>query len=285
MVKGLYLNVLVEDSTSVNRPELRAQYGLSFLLELDLSRSERMKVLFDAGPSSDVILHNLENLKIDPNDIDLVVLSHGHYDHTGGLLAVLRRVKKRIILVAHPSVFDPKLKIEPYLKYIGPPYNIQELEDTGAVLLLSEKALQLAKDVWASGEVERTTEFEKVKGFYTVKEHRFVEDGLLDDQAIVAHIDGKGLVVISGCAHSGIINTVRYAQKLSGVERIYAIMGGFHLQAADEERVEATIKELEKLKPELVAPCHCTGFKAIKRLSELFKDRCKPLRSGDVIEV
>ncbi len=105
-----------------------------------------------------------------------------------------------------------------------------------------------------------------------------------DDQALTINLERKGLVVVSGCAHSGIINTIRTAQKVTGVSKVCAVLGGFHLVGADEKRLQLTLKELRKINPGLVCPCHCTGSKAVHRLVEAFGDLCKPLRTGDTIE-
>lgn len=285
MAKGLTLTVVVENSASSEKPTLLAQHGLSLLLRVDVTDSEKVTILMDTGPTLNTILHNVDAMNIDLRMVDVIFLSHGHYDHTGGLISVLGRIGKKVPIVAHPSVLEPKLKVDPYLKYIGPPFTLHSVEAAGGVMLCAKNAVGLVKGVVTSGEVERITSFEKTEGFYTIKDGKFVEDRLADDQAVAIHLEGKGLAVISGCAHSGIVNTIRHMQKITGVSDVYAIIGGLHLEKADERRIKSTIEDLHKLNPKVVAPCHCTGQKAVKMLTEAFGSQCTPLRTGDTLRL
>ena len=285
MVKGLTLTVLIENSASMKKPNLLAQHGLSLLLNIDLTDSERLNVLMDTGPSPDTILHNIDALNIDPKTFDVIFLSHGHYDHTGGLIGILKRIEERVPLIAHPSVFEPKLKVEPHLRYIGIPFTSSMVQVAGGIVLCVKNSVNLAKGVITSGQVERSTTFEKTEGFQTVREEYLTEDDLPDDQALIVEVEGRGLNVFSGCAHSGIINMTKYAQKMTGINDVHAIVGGFHLEKAGDERIRLTIEELLKLDPKVVAPCHCTGLKAINKLTEAFGNRCLPLRTGDTLKI
>ncbi len=285
MVKGLKLRVVVEDSASTTDPLIWGQHGLSFFLELDLGCSEKLKVLMDTGSSSEVTIHNADALKLDLNDIDLIFLSHGHYDHTGGLIGVLKRVNKRIPVLAHPDIFSPKLKSKPFLKFIGPPFSQTEAEASGAVMVYARNPVTLVDGFMTTGEIIREMPFEKVAGFYTTKEGIYSQDLIQGDQAMIVNIEGKGLVVVSGCAHSGIINTTKYAQKITGIEDLYAVIGGFHLNGADKDHMALMAKEMVKLDPEILRPGHCTGTKAICCLMDSLGDRCQPLASGDLIEL
>ncbi|MGB9659973.1 MAG: MBL fold metallo-hydrolase [Nitrososphaerales archaeon] len=285
MVKGLMLTVVVENSASIKKPNLLAQHGLSLLLEINLTDSKRVNILMDTGPSPDTVLHNVDALNIDLRIVDIIFLSHGHYDHTSGLIGILGRIGKKVLLMAHPSVFEPKLKIEPYLKYIGSPFTPSTVELAGGIILCAKNSIDLAKRVLTSGQVERSTTFEKTEGFHTIKEEQFIEDHLPDDQALIIDVENKGLVIVSGCAHSGIINIIKQAQKMTSIQDIYAIVGGLHLEKADDERIKSTIEALLKLNPKVVAPCHCTGLKAVNKLTEAFGKRCSPLRTGDTLKL
>jgi 7,8-dihydropterin-6-yl-methyl-4-(beta-D-ribofuranosyl)aminobenzene 5'-phosphate synthase len=238
----------------------------------------------DTGPTPEVLLHNVDAMNINLQNVDIIALSHGHYDHTGGLIAALKRMKKRVPVIGHPTVFGPKLKIMPHLKFIGAPFIASEVESVGGIPLLAADPVKIADGITVTGEVPRRTSFEKVRGFWTVQNGRFLEDKMLDDQSLIIDVENKGLVVVSGCAHSGIINTIKYAQKITENNKVYAVLGGFHLVNADAKRIQATVDEVKKVDPEFVGPCHCTGKKATKKFAETFGDRCRPLHSGDIIE-
>lgn len=283
MVKKLRLSVLVEDSLSKLRQDLIAEHGLSILVEGD-EGNETFSMLMDTGSSANAVLHNANLMGADLDKISAIFLSHGHYDHTGGLIGILRRINKSILVIAHPNIFELKLKHDPSIRYIGPPFKPSDVESAGGIMLLARNPVTIAKEVITSGEIERITPFEKVKGFWTVSGGRFKEDVMLDDQAIIINVKQKGLVVVSGCAHSGIINTVKQAQKMTGIQEIHAVLGGFHLKDADEKRIRLTINHLIKIDPEIVAPCHCTGSKAFSQIAKTFGDRCKLIGTGDVIE-
>lgn len=284
MLRELRLTIVVENSASLGNSSVWAQHGLSIFLELDYGR-EKMLLLLDTGASSDVMLHNADALHIDLSNLDLICLSHGHYDHTGGLMGVLQRLNGRICIMAHPDIFAPKLTARPFLQFIGPPFRRAEAEAAGAIMLDCQGPADIAPGVMTTGEVARLETFENVAGFWTVKDGRYCIDNIPDDQALAINIEGKGLAVITGCAHAGIINTIKHAQKITGVEKLYAVIGGFHLMDADEKRIETTAEALQKLDPAIVRPGHCTGHKDVCRLQEALGERCRPLAVGDSIQL
>jgi len=278
------LTIVVEDSSTLDHNSLWAQHGLSIFLELKFDQ-ESMRLLWDTGASSEVMLHNAEELNIDLNNLDLICLSHGHYDHTGGLMSILQHRKDRIVILAHPDIFAPKLKTRPLFKFIGLPFSRTQVEAEGAIMIQARGPVAIAPGLMTTGEVARLESFEKVENFRTVRDGQYCQDNIPDDQALAAVLPGKGLVVITGCAHSGIINTIRHAQKITGVEKLYALIGGFHLMDADDGRIDATAEALKGLDPVVVRPGHCTGQKAICRLQEALGGRCLPLAVGDLIQI
>ena len=281
-VDRVKLTVLVEDS--VNKPDLTAKHGLSFLVET-ASAGSNSRILMDAGPPPDIALHNANVLKADIRHLDAIVISHGHYDHAGGLVEILRNVRRPTPVVVHPLAFAPKFSLKPDLRFIGPDFDQRSVRDARGVLLLARNSVAIATGVITSGEVSRETDFEKVEGFWTVKDQRFAQDQMTDDQALLINVREKGLVILSGCAHSGIVNTVRHAQKMVGTNNIHAIIGGCHLENADDKRIQATLDQLIRIQPKWLYPCHCTGSKAMNRLLDSFGERCKTTRTGDVIEL
>ena len=263
---------------------LRAEHGLSVLVELDLG-SDGVKLLWDTGASGEVLLHNSRLLHIDIDAIDLICLSHGHYDHTGGMMAVLQQMKKRIPVLAHPDIFSPKLKARPALGYIGLPFIRSQAEAAGAVILECRGPVALAPGLFTTGEIQRQEGFEKVEGFWTIRDGQYIPDIIPDDQGLAAVLPGRGLAVITGCAHSGIINTIRQAQRITGVDKIYAVIGGFHLMGADRERIDATARALLELDPTVIRPGHCTGSRAVCLLQQALGERCQPLAVGETINL
>ena len=282
-VKNVQITVLIEDSKSQDKPQLKNKHGLSFFIQAKIG-DDKVTVLMDTGPSPQLLLHNADKMGTNLEDVDVIVLSHGHYDHTGGLHEVLKGIKKRVPVIGHPRVFEPKLSLMPHLRLIGAPVTSSDIESDGGVPVFASDPVKIADGITTTGEVPRISDFETVKSFWTIHNQRFIEDKMVDDQSLIIDVEGKGLVVVAGCAHAGIINTLKHAQKIAGNSRIYAVLGGFHLISADDKRIQATIDELKKLDPEYIGPCHCTGKKAIKKMVEAFGDHYHPLRIGDIIE-
>jgi 7,8-dihydropterin-6-yl-methyl-4-(beta-D-ribofuranosyl)aminobenzene 5'-phosphate synthase len=274
---------MVEDSKSPAKPNLKAEHGLAYLIKAKIDDS-RVKIMMDTGSTPEALLHNIDLMDINLGDVNMIFLSHGHYDHTGGLIVALKQSKKRVPVIGHPIVFEPKLKINPYLKFIGAPFSWSEVKEAGGIPLLSTDTVKIADGIITTGEIPRRTSFEKVKGFWTVQNGRFTEDLMLDDQSLIMDVENKGLVVVSGCGHSGIINSIKHAQYITGNSKIYAVLGGLHLINADTYRIQATASELRKVKPEFVGPCHCTGKKATAKIAETFGDSCHILHTGDSIK-
>lgn len=283
-VKNVQVKVLLENTKNSENPNLQAKHGVSFLVTVTIG-DKRVTVLMDTGPSPTALLNNIKVLGVNLKDVDAVVLSHGHYDHTGGLIEALKGMEKRVLVVGHPLLFDPKLKVMPSLSSIGAPFNRSDVESAGGLPILATNPVKIAEGVTTTGEVPRTTSFEKVRGFWTVNSSSFKKDLMIDDQALVLDVEGKGLAVISGCAHSGIVNTIQYAQKIMQKQRVYAVMGGFHLMSSDDKTIQATVDALKSFNPEIVAPCHCTGKKATKKIQEAFKDNCYLVCTGSTVEL
>ena len=264
---GLQITTLSENTAGLGG--LMAEWGLSILVE-----TEEINILFDTGQSLSAS-HNADLMGIDLSRIDKIVLSHGHFDHTGGLKQLLLDMGKEVEIIAHPDIWAAKYSRREGedTRYIGIPFQRQTLESLGARFSLSREPVRLTDSIMTTGEIPMTTDYETIEPRLVVKEgDRFKPDKLLDDQALII-TTGAGLVVILGCAHRGIINTLYHAQKLTGVEAIYAVYGGCHLINATEERVWLTIAALKELGVQQMGLGHCTGLAASAIMAREFGER------------
>jgi 7,8-dihydropterin-6-yl-methyl-4-(beta-D-ribofuranosyl)aminobenzene 5'-phosphate synthase len=255
------LTVLVDNNTFIDR-YFQGEPGVSYFVEAD-----GRKILFDAG-YSDIFIKNAQKLDIDLCTVDFVVLSHGHLDHTWGLVPLIqlyaegvieKRKVKRPALVAHPGALASKKYGE--LPQIGSLLDEEKLADY-FYLQLSREPRWLTENLLFLGEIERTTTFEAQEPIGKLVENgREQDDNLLDDSAIV-YKSPQGLVIITGCSHSGICNIVEYAKKVCADQRIVDIIGGFHLLEPSREQLEGTITYLKTARPKAIHACHCTDLKS-----------------------
>jgi len=292
-------DLIVESSDQVKYftdEPLLAEHGFSVLIQLEDSES---KILWDAGVSRVALMENFRRMKLDVASIEKIALSHGHLDHYAAMTDLLvemdllpqdkewdasvkaEEIKEwiegsRIPIVAHPAAFRERWGQKDDDTLVGPflPPPDQEWQAVGAKIVLSEEPHQLAPGCWTTGYIPRKS-FEKTgrsKKLRYRKGSNFVPDDLEDDQAIVINIEGKGLIILSGCAHSGIVNTIMYASEFFNIDRIYAVIGGFHLARASDDEIKQTIEYIRSIEPSLVIPSHCTGFRAISRFSQEMPD-------------
>jgi 7,8-dihydropterin-6-yl-methyl-4-(beta-D-ribofuranosyl)aminobenzene 5'-phosphate synthase len=246
-----------------------AEWGLCMFVEAD-----GVRVLFDTGMGI-AAAHNARLLGVDLASADRIVLSHGHRDHTGGLREVLMVMNKEIEVIAHPDVWAAKytkFRKKPE-SYSGVPFRRELLENLGARFNLTDKPVRITPSFMTTGEVPMLTEYEDIdSGLYDKDTGEMLPDELKDDLALV--IDAPyGLVVILGCAHHGIINTLKQAQKVAGKELIYAAIGGTHLLNADLARWAKTAADLKELGVQYLGVSHCTGFEASAFLAQEFGER------------
>lgn len=254
-----------------------AEHGFSAIVTIYADHNPR-SILFDFGFSEHGAAYNADALEVDLTAIEAMVLSHGHMDHFGGLEQLADRVgKKGIELVLHPTAFRKSryIKVTDESKINLPALTREKFENVGICIVESQTPRMLLDDcVLFLGEIPKQTEFEK--GFPRMHYDGDGEskwDPIEDDTAIAINVKGKGLVVLSGCAHSGIINTVKYAKEVTGVDDVFVVMGGFHLTGADfEPIIEPTTDALKALNPRYIVPTHCTGRKAIMHLEKEMPD-------------
>src|SRR6202166_3712017 len=263
--------------TRLGSTALRAEHGFAAAVKVtgaDTSES----LLFDAGLSRDGLMHNLDVLDLKPNEMHAIALSHGHADHTNGLGGMLRRLGgRRMPLLLHPdALLQSKVALPDGHEMRLPPPDARVLRHDG-VELVEERgpACLLGNLVMITGQIHRTTDFETgfPIHFARIGGHWQPDPYIHDDQALVVNLRGKGLVVLTGCGHAGVINTVRQARALSGVERVHAIIGGFHLSGPLFEPVIApTVAALHEIAPAMIVPAHCTGWRATHLIAREFPD-------------
>ena len=276
---GIRITILSENSAIMG--DFLAEWGLSILVE-----TEGLNILLDTGRSISAS-YNIDSLEVDLSRIDKIVLSHGHRDHTGGLRQVLSKMNKEIEIIAHPDIWEAKYnrrKGEKY-RFIGVPFARQELESLGARFNLTTKPVKITDCITTTGEIPMITGFEEIEDKLFVKEGGdFKPDKLLDDLALVLKTE-PGLVVILGCAHRGIINTLYHAQQLTGVKPIHTVLGGAHLISASEEQIWLTLAALRELGVQRLGLCHCTGLPATSLLAQEFGDKFFFTNTGTITEL
>jgi len=277
MLTGAKIHVIAEDSIVFDSPCI-GRFGLSMVLELESDNFHKY-VLFDTNSASGPVLHNLDIFDISLDDISTIFLSHCHFDHTNGLYGILDALRRPIPVVAHPEIFRQCFEINPGgIRHIGiTQYNQAAYEEKGAVFTYTRRPLNLMSGVVTTGEIERTSAFEHLEDLYTALDGMVVQDHELDDSAIILNFK-EGLVILTGCCHAGIVNTIKHARKITGIEEIHAVIGGLHLIDADEEKLEQSISTIKEV--DWVFAGHCTGFEGLKRISQAFGDRFVPLQTG-----
>ena len=273
-----------------------AEHGFSALLEISyIYKNEKLlnKFLFDTGVSENGVIYNSDIFDINYKDIEAIVLSHGHFDHFSGLVNVLKRIDKPTKIIIHPDALLKRWIVYPNgNKAKMDTLNEEKIESVKGIIIQKsginylplEETIMTNKDdyegntynqysnkrILITGEIPRVTAFEKgfplqyKEGGDEGNSNLLIPDPLVkDDQALVMNLKNKGLVILSGCGHAGIINTIKYAIKVTGIERIFAVIGGFHLTGEGyEQAIPLTIKELKRVDPKYIIPCHCTGWKA-----------------------
>ncbi|MEM3383654.1 MAG: MBL fold metallo-hydrolase [Nitrososphaerales archaeon] len=242
-----------------------AEHGFSMFIRVFYDGKVH-SVLFDTGCSLNGVVTNAKRLGINLAEVEYIVLSHGHYDHFGGLIYVVKAVgKDNLPIIVHEDMFkkrgvaSPKGNIREY-----PAFPKEEMVKPAKYIKTKQPYLIANGLILVTGEIPRETSFEK--GY---SQHKAFIDGkwqpdpwIWDDRALIINVKNKGLVIISGCAHAGIINTALYAQRITGIKVIHALLGGFHLAGKEsEQRISQTVKEIKRIKPNLLAPSHCTGWR------------------------
>jgi 7,8-dihydropterin-6-yl-methyl-4-(beta-D-ribofuranosyl)aminobenzene 5'-phosphate synthase len=269
---------------------LRAEHGFSALLTMEKDGRTR-RILFDTGVSPDGMTENMRRLQLAPKDVEAIVFSHGHFDHTTGLDGFVRAVgRANMPVYLHPEFWNRRRMTMPGRDpFEMPTASKSALAGAGfEIIEARQPSFLLDRSLLITGEVARTTPFERGLPPQEKREgDRWVPDPLtLDEQAVVAHIRGRGLVVLAGCGHAGIVNMVRYARVLTGVEQVYAVIGGFHLGGPlFEPIIPDVVSALAAFAPEAILPAHCTGWRAMHALAQALPGAFIPNSIGTRLEL
>ena len=259
------------------------EHGFSAFIETD-----KGNYLFDTGSGHSIVANSLI-LNKDLRSIRKIFLSHGHYDHTGGLPEVLK-LRGNIDVHAHPHVFLDRIAVlkengKETKRFVGIPFKKAYLESLGANFIFNNNFIEVEKGLFLTGEVPRKNPFEKPDPrLFSEINGKTTQDIFLDDQSLILDTE-KGLILILGCAHSGMINIINHVINKTGREKFYAILGGTHLDFLTPEQLEESIKSLKKMEIEKIGVSHCTGMRAAFRLHHEFGDRFSYGCVGSVLEV
>ena len=274
------VTVVVDNAVPINaKKPFRAEHGLSLLLE-----TGGKKILFDAG-QTDLVVHNLSLLGVNASQIDMIVLSHGHYDHAGGLMPFLQHGEKNFPLYADADIFTPRYSLAGGGRFfIGIPYAKEQLSLLGADWRLGKEPFELLPNLWYSGRIPRETSYERGdKKLVISGDGSDCTDELADDISLYYVADGN-LVVIGGCTHSGLVNSVNHGMSLTGAYKLKGWIGGTHLGPVSEEQQAKTLTALANFNPEFVFAGHCTGFAMMAELARVFGPRFIPSLVGAAVQ-
>lgn len=276
MIEQLKITIIIDNSCS---DELLAEHGLCILIE-----TNDTTVLFDTGNGS-VIEHNFAKRGIDPQKIDCLVLSHGHWDHTGGVVYLSQVVKPDIKIFLHSAALKPKYSLHDHkFSYSGiPPKSLSWLKAKERILILCDKPVDITENFSITGKIPKKNKIETIPTHFFHSKNTTEPDQLSDDISLFLETP-KGIIVIIGCCHSGIGNTLDYIASLTETRKIHAVIGGMHLKGCNTSRLDFTSNILDKYQVELFAPCHCTGQKETAYLYRNSPLAYQPCHAGSCFE-
>lgn len=273
------ITTLIEN-TKDEKSSLISEHGLAFFIEAD-----NLKIIFDTGQSND-FMKNADNLGIDIREADYVILSHGHYDHTGGFISLIKKIKNSAAIILNKNLFNDKYSYKDGdYKYTGNSFNKKFLADNNLnIIYINEDIHKLTENLFIFSSFKKEAHFETINKKFYIKLGRDFQQDLFEDEIVLGIKTQKGLVIILGCSHVGVVNILETISERTGFD-IYGVIGGTHLVEADEERIDNTIEYFKKRDIGLIGVSHCTGEEAIEKLQCEVKDRFIYNDTGNIIEI
>lgn len=262
----------------ISKTFLHAEHGLAYHVETVVN-DESHNFLFDYGLDFQGVKRNVELLGIDFTKLEALGLSHDHMDHQGALVDLLKakreEMRRGIPFYVGEQTFVGTYMRRPDGSIVSLGMKREEIESLGFVKIVEiNDPTPIIPGAYFVGKIEQVTDYEKIPPVFLAKKgNDFVQETFIGEQAVILNVKGKGLVVLSGCAHRGIINTVRQGQKMTGIEKVHAVIGGFHLIGAKPELVQRTIADFKVIAPDYIVPTHCTGFEAITAFAREMPDQ------------
>ena len=284
-IDNLNITTLMNDKSDKQKPYL-AQHGISFFLEFD-SEGEKHYMIFDTGQEHEPILYNAKALGIDLSKVEKIFLSHCHNDHTGGLFGLLKIIDKNIEIIGHSKLFRSTYKKVENMIYKGVEErnSIENIKKIVDKLNLTKKPFEIFPGLISTGEVERFTGDEPTGYYNKNEENKYENDYFLDDMSLVFNLKSKGLFIVTGCSHAGIVEIIDHSINITGNDKVHGIIGGLHLLNKDEVEINEIIAKLAKYDMEFVSAGHCTGLAAEYLLSKKYGEKFKELMAGKVFEI
>ncbi len=291
-----YIDMLMQNTPTIRRQGMPehflprrgtplAENGISFLLKATTA-GRTTTILFDAGMSGIPIIHNAKVLGVDWDEIDQVVLSHGHPDHFGGIYAALEAMGRRVPLIVHPSAFHPRSIRRPdmMIQYFNRGLTERELTEAGAAVVAVREPIDLAPGIMTSGEIPISVDFEQEvpTGRMSIRDGHVHPDPIDDYFTVIINVTGVGLVVLDPCGHSGVLSSLDHAKSITGVDALHGVLGGFHLGHAGitQQKIDQTVAGLVERDLKLIAPMHCSGFRAQRAVAEALPDAFALMTAG-----
>ncbi|SKC73646.1 MBL fold metallo-hydrolase [Maledivibacter halophilus] len=271
------LHILMDNYVTYRK--LLAEHGLSFFIE-----ANNKKIVFDTGQSN-AFINNAKALGLNLSEVENIILSHGHYDHSGGL-EDLTKLNKKARIYMHPCVLKKKFSLNKgILKDAGIPFEFKDIGLSEERIKFNTGPLNIYDNILISGEIEKNNDFETIPKNLIIKENgELKQDNMIDEQFLIVR-EKRGIIIVLGCSHPGVVNCIEYASTLIPEKKILAVIGGMHLKNASEERINKTIEYFKSKDIEKIIPLHCTGFEAISKFKRVFKDKCIIGSVGKLLEI